>query len=142
MINEFKDGIFRDMWADYSARVIPEAAGPVQRQSMQQSFLAGALAYQMCMGAAFANDATDGKAINNLQTLDAEISAMAVEHMQASTDHVLDAIGDAIKPDDDGPMKTRVHIVEARGLSASDVDELNEIINQYISVKTATRAEH
>lgn len=136
MALEFKDGLFHDMWADYVGRVIPKAAGNAQRYSMQQSFLAGALAYQMGMGAAFANDATVGNSLENLKTLDEEIKQMAIEFMDASARATIEATlgGVAIEAEDDEVVG--VHLIEARGLTPDDVLELNEMIQQYISVKT------
>lgn len=141
MTPEFKDGLFREMLADYEARVIPENAGTAQRLGMKQSFLAGSLAYQMAMASAFVNDKEDGNALIRLEMLDAEIASMCAEHMEAATRAQLEELTGIVEPDD-APMKTRVHLVEARGLSIDDVGELNGLIQQFIAERTATRAEH
>ena len=140
-MDNWKEGFFRDTWSDYESRVIPDAAGPVQRASMKQSFLAGALAYQCGMSAAFKNDADDGLAIQNLKALDAEVSAMSLEYMDEVERMHVEQITGQVEPAD-APMKTNVHFIEARGLSPDDVTELNGLIKTFIDERVAERKAH
>jgi hypothetical protein len=65
---EYHDAIFDTSWESFRDSVVPEDAGRYQRAAMCQAFIGGALAYRVCMSAAFgAPDTGDQDAIQRLK---------------------------------------------------------------------------
>jgi hypothetical protein len=139
MIPQFTQGMFHDAWREYQADVIPEHANIFQRYSIRQAFLAGACAYRQGMAASFLNDAQDGRSLENLGSLDAELDALTIEYCADARHLQVEAITGE-KETDDMPMQTHLHVVEARGLAPDDVVELNGLIQSFIASKTANRS--
>lgn len=141
---QFKEGMFHEAWSSFQANVIPEKASIYQRYAIRQAYLSGACAYRQGMAASFLNDSVDGRALENLGSIDAELDALSIEYLADASRIEAEAVTTltGVKEPHDAPMQTHLHVVEARGLSMAEVAELNGLIQAFIADKTANRSDN
>lgn len=141
-VKEFRAGLLGEYWDDFRERVIPADAPDFQIDAMNSAYLAGCCAYSVAMTAVIkaANgekmklsmlwDALDDELGEKLQAVPNEpIGVAGAANLTIQIDGETVVEGDA--------RKTRVSVLDVRGLSDSDVTELGSLIDQFISERKA-----
>lgn len=129
----FHAGMFAAAWQDYHDNVIPQEAGPMQRDSMQQSFVAGALAYSIVQRVAIKCGGVEhGSITDNIKALDVSVEEMAETFFKRFES----------EPTTEKAQATGVHVehFDAPDLCAADMDDLKNVIDGFIRERTAKHA--
>jgi hypothetical protein len=131
----FSDKAFAAAWQGYNDEVIAEGAPQYQRDEMQMSFVAGALAYRSVLSVAIKLGHIEGQTITeNIATLDASVDAMAEQFFTR-------AEGKREAESDDEPVGVHVEHFDAPNLRAEDMEDLKGVIDGFIRERSAKRAE-
>jgi hypothetical protein len=148
---EYREGFFGELWSDYAARCIPEAAPLVQTRLMEQSFLAGAVSYMCALSCIMATSDDAATVGQRVDTLEDEVKAMTTGITQPLPEAVIEAeaerIEDAITDDlvkvlnkshPVAPGQIAVRIFTAN-LSEDDGNELAQVVAQFVAGVEAKR---
>jgi hypothetical protein len=141
---EYHDAIFDTSWESFRDSVIPDDAGRYQRAAMFQAFIGGALAYRVCMSAAFgAPDTDDQDAIQRLKIVDASVDTMAHQFIDG-LDAMVNAgyateVTNAKGERELIPNENILHAeaIEAPNLKPDDLADLTEVIRAFVTERSA-----
>lgn len=142
-VKDFRAGLIGEFWDDFRERVIPADAPDFQIDAMNSAYLAGACAYSVAMTAVLKSANGEKKKLSELWDLLDDEMAEKLDSISAEPIGVANAANVTITIDgktiatQDGEGKTRVSVLDVRGLSDSDVTELGSLIEQFIGERKA-----
>lgn len=128
---------FADAWADYWNEVGPEGAPQFQIDACKRSFLAGALAYSVCMRVAALAGENEDEKLANLKILDDSIHVLVSDWIFSASESYAEADAEGAGCD---PVGMHVHSFDAPELNAEDMTDLQAHIQAFIDERRAQRA--
>jgi hypothetical protein len=142
----YRAGKLAEMYASYAAKVIPDDAPSFQRRDMKQSYLAGGVAFNMCMLDAMREAGRDDQKLQTLlDVLEKELQTMVGEI--TSPEFIAKALADdmhdvraalAAQDGEDGEDAIRI-ATTASGLNEDEAKDLARAIALWIAEATDKR---